>query len=323
MTNLKVTKTTLRTIREERTRFFVTGKRVKDPICSEENNQQRLFLDLPFKTDIVSFQDLRRKKYKEDQEKKYTPFSEVSCRWVKEAKNLNHERNRRSIIKTLTEKKVLITDGHKIKSVEFLQCNRFQDIKKALNGVKNISENTINTYLSEINSLIKYIAHFIYGAPRQKKTRIKYLKRGRKPLELFEAATIFDELEKMALKSNRIIPLRDLLIIRIIFLAGENARIIDVLMLSRIALNPKKLTITISGIEVNCSSSFMNLLKSYLGPRRSSLFEIEDVGEAQTLINKRLDVAVQKANVNRNVTLQELQRSLRHILGSNAILNSP
>lgn len=312
-----IAKTILRDIREERKKNFVSAM----PHFDEEKHNQLLLLELPFKIDIVNLMNMWTEKRVSKESRKQTSILQILEDWAKSANDKENERNRRNAIQMLINKGIVFVcyDGAELKLSEFLQANPLVAVKRQISAIRYLKIATKKTYQVHFNSFLKFIEKFLYGHSSRRGKKFKPLKRGIRALELSEVASIFNQLELQALKSNSDISLKYLLIFRLILYAGESVEIKDILKLERKNIDFDNNIIRIKKKSVECSATFMKLLKSYLGSRRQIIFR--EVDSEQNLINKRLNSVCKKCDVSLEVFPQCIQRSFIYILKKEGVIN--
>lgn len=319
----------LRAIRAHRIKKFEAEKEFLSGMWTLEQFKQLLIVDPPCQLDIVSLMNVWVENRSKEMEKKNTLFSDVQNRWVRAGKDPEEQKNRQNGIQSLIHKKILqkaFDNKQEMTICQFVQCNPESSIIKRILISTGLSELTKKTYKNMYRSFLKYALRYIYGPTTILKRRFKALKRGIRPLELSEAARLFDALEMKALKSK--VAMRDLLILRLMMYSGEGIEIKGIFSLKRSDISFVDNTITVSCRRhsafiakervVKCSLDFMQLLKSYLGKRRKAIFEGENK-LMQDHINKRLSRLSRELEIF-DVTPKSLQRSLKDILKRNGVV---
>lgn len=311
----------LRAIRGDREQMRL--KLVDNEYSQYEPEEYRnlLIMELPFKIDAVSLMEMQASKYEEKEAKKRTPFSEVFERWIEKSKDGDLAKNRRSAIRALIEKKVLCihhANGKEMSIHEFYQFNSFEKVIHLNSQIVYDSLLTQKTYESNFRSLLGFIRNCIYDPTICKKyNRNRPLKKGVRPLDLSEAAKLFDILEKKAISSSSRIGMRNLLFFRILFYAGWRTRFEDVLQLNRSAILEDKRALLINRKEVKVSPAFLRLLKSFLGPRRLNLFEDFNQRDLSICLLR----SCKDADIEWKPTLKSVQRSFLFILRGSGMIH--
>jgi hypothetical protein len=283
-------KTLLRDIREERSQRFASVMSNFD----EETFNQLLLLELPFKIDIVSLMEMWGEERRREQELKQRSIMSLVEQWIKSARDSDIGKNRRNAINALIKSGVLFVryDGNEFNAFQFLQHNSDPAFNQRQSLIRYDSPLTKKTYKQAYRNLIKFVSKTLYGHSLKRSKRPKKpLKRAIRGLELYEVATIFNALELEALKGKSDIGMRDLIAFRLILYAGESVDIKDILMLERKGIDFENNLVHIRRTTFECSTTFMRLLKSYLGPRRKMLFaQTVSCDFNQELINKKVSV---------------------------------
>lgn len=311
----------LRSIREKRRKKLLDDQLFPSFILTKEQYKQLLIIDPPYKLDIVSLMKMWREKRMQMEDKLNTSSRIIINQWIEAGKDPEERKNRRNGIHSLINHRAVITRSEDVQELTlryFMESNRRNLVNDRIRNISPLTEHTKKTYRVMFGSLYRYLARFLYGPSQRHAKKLKPLKRGIRPLELQEAAPIFDLLEKKAIQS--LVAMRDLLIMRLLMYAGEHIEIKNLFTLRREDINFEERIVNIKVRhskkikKVECSNDFINLLKSFLG-RRKEYFFIKNTTEKiqQDLVNKRLSRVAQEADVS-NITLKSVQRSYFYIL---------